>query len=175
MRYPGKSHRERVLQPIIFLIAFLLFISASALAIKNKFVAASYSHPRPTPTFEGAPSPSPTGTTALRLFNITTAEPIRNQNIAFIITSTCDSTTVSCPTTSPIVLTTDENGELKAPRSLIAQKPKLYAAGYKTDRYFTFFPENPNSIIVYYPPAEAKTSYNITLEIVPVGLQPATP
>lgn len=172
MRYPGGNRQQRFVRSIIFLIALLLFFGASTLAVKKKFVLASYLRPKPTPTFAGQPTTSPTGLTILKLHNSLTGEPIRNQSIAFISTGSCNAATLSCPTSTPTVITTDETGSVPVAQTLLLDTPKLYAAGYKTERYFTFVSDRPTVATVYYPPAGAKTNYDISLEPLYVGLQP---
>lgn len=175
MRYPGTTHQERVFKRVIFIIALLLFVSSFSFAAKRKFSAASLVLPEPTPTYPTSPLVSPTGSTQLRLFDSATNKPLSNQNIALIITSTCDSQTMSCPSSDPIVLTSTSDGSIIVSQQTMQQKPKLYAAGYKTDRYFTFLSTDPAIVTVYNPPTDAKTTYDITKEIVPVGLTPVAP
>lgn len=171
MRYPGRTHQERQLQIVAILAAVIFFafsISVFTKTQRNQSIAVPNQEKIITP----APSISLTSKKTLAFYNSITGDPLKNQSIAFLLTSECVIDT-PCPTSTPLVLTTNENGEIPIDESVIRQKPKLYAAGYKIDRYFSLINDsNPNELTVLKPVPGRKAIYSVDKESAAIGLTP---
>ncbi len=178
MRYPGPHRHEHSLRALFGTAAFLFFIfglMAFARTERAGTVAAkTVVAPR---VFAPSPSPSPIAVTYVRLFDGVTHQALAGEAIALVTTPSC-ALTGPCPTTSPLVLTADANGQITVAQALLRQQPKLYAAGYKLDTYFAFLaPDQPNQLTLYKPidtgGSGAKINYDLNLDTIPIGLSPA--
>ncbi len=172
MRYPGPNRQERQLRRLLFVGSFMLFfIGLGGVSLKYRPIQPA------TPTFAAVtlPTASPTasfGVTLLMLDGVT-GKPLANQAIAIIPTADCPANT-SCPTTSPLVMTTTAGGRIIVDQQIIKKRPKLYATNYRMETYFTFTDsERPNELTLFKPTEGTKTLYDISQEEIPIGLTPA--
>lgn len=172
MRYPGKARDEAQWRLGMFSLALFLFVCGT-FAAKAKIQAQNITVIA-TSSVTVAPSPTPTNLAVrLRLYDQKTDAPIKSQEVTFVPSSECETTKLHCEADSPVRVTTNEQGEVVISADLIYKKPKVYAPGYKMDRYFSALnPEKPNELSLYYVTNSVKVTYDIEKELLPVALIP---
>jgi hypothetical protein len=142
--------------------------------LKNNQVTADQIQPAPTATSTSLESPvpvSPASTVTLQLFDRLTKAPLSGQSI--VILGSVECLTPPCPASTPLVITADERGRISVSRETVQLRPKIYAAGYRLDTYFSFLDSAQPTILTLYEPIEGtKVNYDITLESIPIGLTP---
>lgn len=172
MRYPGSHRHERTVRGLTLALALGLFvIGLQAATHKNDRLQAqqrAQTVVSPTPIA----TPSFMSLATLQLYDAKTGELLRGQSVAILVTVPCPEGS-PCPASTPLVVGADNEGKIRVEQSLIMQQPKLYVAGYKLDNYFAFFePDKPTELTLYKPAPNAKLSYDIAQEEVPVWLIP---
>lgn len=175
MRHPHHIRQERAKQSLLFIVAVLFFLFALTLFDKRRLHKPVATQPQPTPTYATPTSNiKANAITHLVLYDDITQQALTNQSVAFVVTSDCDQAALACPSTDPVVLTTDNEGNVSVNQTLIKKEPRLYVAGYRIAKYFTFIkPEEPETLTVLKPINNAKSFYNITNDTIPLGLTPA--
>lgn len=174
MRYPGPHRHHLLLRSVTLLVAVALFVvGLTAASAKQRHESEknrrNYSFskliPSPTPTDEGA--------ARLRFYDQVTGQPLSGQSVAFVATASCPPGG-ACPAASPLVYGLDEQGRVVVPRSLLTAIPKLYVSSYKLDTYFAFLStDRPTELTLYKAPDEARLTYDVAAEEVPIWLAPA--
>lgn len=174
MRYPGPHQHERLTRQLIFGMALIIFLIGLA-AANHKDRPDTQSIDQ-KPTSSPAPATTPLAvnqtTAVLRLLDEKTKKPLAGQSVAVITLPDCVVASV-CPTSSPLIVTADSTGRISLPTVIVRARPKLYAAGYKLDSYFSFLDQQKPSFLTVYKPVEGtKASFDISIEEAIIGLTP---
>ncbi len=170
MRYPyrGLSRRGQSL----LLIGAVIVFAVAVFAASRKSQAGQYRFVYTPSPQASQPAPESTDNlVSLTLKDEKTLAAISNRSVAFIVVDQC--VDASCPSSSPSVFTTNDQGVVQVSIALLKKQPKIYMVGYTIDRYFSFLrSEEPNLLTVYQPLPETKSGYDITKEGVVLGLKP---
>lgn len=173
MRYPGPHKHHHTMRWTALAVAVFVFVlGLVAVDLKERKIAAQHRQLRAAQNQMASPLPSPTALTTLVMYDSVTHQPLAGQSIALMSAVACEPG-LPCALPSPLVLAADEKGRIMVAQDIIRAKPKLYAAGYKLDVYFSFLSsDKPNELTLYQALPDSKLNYDITAEEVPVSLTP---
>lgn len=172
MRYPGSHKHEKVMKLTVTLTALAIFgLGWQAAYLKGRAVQADQFKPVVAPKTVDSPAPTPTSMATLQIYDGLTKKLLTGQSIVILTSVECQSQ--PCPTSTPLVLTADDRGRIVLSQEKLRLRPKIYAAGYKLDTYFSFLDVTNQNILTLFEPMDGtKVNYDITLESVPIGLTP---